>query len=369
MIDFSRIKAMALKEYLHIIRDKFTIALGLFLPVFFILFFGFIIELNYDNLSLFVIDNSSQKQSRQLVNSFSSSRYFNPVYINEADALIYLEENRTAAIMIIDKDFSKNISLAKSADIQILIDASDNAKAALISSYIPAIVKKAQSVLYPQNNSFQYDIRTRFLFNPQIDSKWFIVPGLIVIIVGLLSILLTSLTIAKEWERGSMELLLSTHIQPIEIVLGKIFPYFILSAFGAFLVFVAARLVFAVPFTGSIICFFISCCIYIIACLAFGILISAITRQQQLAMMISMAAGMLPSILLSGFIFPIENMPLIFRAATYILPQRWFMIICRASFLKEAGFSDLILPLFMICAFCLLMIFAASKKFKKDLEI
>ena len=367
-IDFSRVKSMALKEYKHIIRDKFTVIAGFGFPVFVVIVFGFMINLNYENIDLYVKDESMTKQSRMFVDSFSHNGYFNVKYVTEANPVKYLENNETAAVMVINSDFGKKVSALMPARVQMLLDGSDNIKAALAAGYLTGILNSANENLYPGLSDKPLNIETRFLFNPELRSRWFIVPGLIVVIIGLLAILLTSLTIAREWEKGSMELLLSARIRPVEIILGKIVPYFVLNIIAVITVFFIAAIVFAVPFTGSIIAFFAACCVYIIACLAWGILISAVTRQQQLAMMIAMVVGLLPSVLLSGFIFSIENMPLFFRYFTCILPQRWFMEICRGVFLRGAGFSDLAVPFAMICFFCVIMIVLASKKFKTDVE-
>ncbi|MDR3049807.1 MAG: ABC transporter permease [Elusimicrobiota bacterium] len=366
-LDLSRVKAMALKECKHIIRDKFTVIMGFCLPIALILFFGFVIELNYDNINILIKDDSNSGQSREFVEKLKAGGYFNPVYFFGSDILEPINKNQSAAAAIIDKDFGKNIKNLKPAKIQILLDGSDGQKAGLSISYISGILEQITKDLYGGKSA--YEIRTRFLFNPQLNGKWFTISGLMVVIIGLLSILMTALTISKEWEKGSMELLLSTRIKPIEIVLGKIAPYIFLSFIGALLVFITARTIFGIPFNGNILLFWIMCFIYIVSCLSLGILISVIARQQQLSMMISMVIGLMPSMLLSGFIFPIENMPLFFRILTFILPQRWFMEICRGVFLRGAGFTDLFLPLFMLCLFCFLMIIAACKKFKTDIEI
>jgi len=358
---------MLLKEYKHIIRDKFTVIVGLGLPAALVIFFGFIIELNYNNIGLFVKDDSKTRESREFVEAFYSSGYFNVKYIDSADTYEYIRSNATSAVMVIPYGFGKNAAQRKQSNVQIVIDGSDNAKTGLILSYLGGIVNLAADRIYNEQ-TLPAEIRTRFLFNPELNSKWFVVPGLIVVIIGLMSILLTSLTIAKEWEKGSMELLLSTHISPFEIVIGKLSPYFILSLAGAVSVFIIARTVFGVPFTGNIFIFWIACCIYIISCLSWGVLISAVTRQQQLAMMAAMVTGLLPSMLLSGFIFPVENMPLFFKIVTFVLPQRWFMEVCRGTFLRGAEFVDLLLPLAMLCLFCAFVITLAGKKFKTDVE-
>ncbi|MCL2485221.1 MAG: ABC transporter permease [Endomicrobia bacterium] len=360
-----KIKAVALKEYRHIMRDKFTLAMGFGLPLLLIIFFGFIIELNYNKIPIFVKDDSRSAQSRAFVQKLSAGDLFIPVYVSGDDPVKYFERNETAVIINIDRDFGKSVSYpeyGKQAQIQIMLDASDPSKAGLVLSYIPSII----------SNSYQadqkYEIKTRYLFNGELNSKYLIIPGLIVVIIGLISILLSSLAIAKEWEKGSMELLLSTGISPAEIILGKIFPYMLMSLIGTVVVFAAAKIIFAVPFTGSFIFFFISCCVFITASLGLGIFISVIAKQQLLAMLIAMPVGLLPSMLLSGFIFPIENMPLFFRGLTAILPQRWFMEICRGTFLRSAGFTDLMIPFLALSAFCVFIIVIASKQFKTDLE-
>jgi len=362
---FKKIKAVALKEYRHIMRDKFTLSMGFGLPLFLLIFFGFIIELNYDKIPVFVKDANPSAQSRAFVQKLSAGGLFKPHYVFDQDPVKYFERNETAVFINIDKDFGKFISYqqeGKRPQIQILLDGSDNSKAGLVLSYIPSIMSNA----YPAKQ--KYEIKTRFIFNGELNSRYFVIPGLIVIIIGLISILLSSLTIAKEWERGSMELLLSTGISPSEIILGKIFPYMVMSLIAAIAIFIASKIVFAVPFTGSFVFFFVSCCVFIAACLGLGIFISVIAKQQQIAMLMSMITGLLPSMLLSGFIFPIENMPLFFRVITAVLPQRWFMEICRGTFLREAGFTDLTVPFLALCGFCVFIIILASKKFKTDLD-
>jgi ABC-2 type transport system permease protein len=365
-IDLSRVKAMVLKEYRHILRDKFTVIISFGMPIVMILFFGFIIELNYDNIKILIKDESHTKQSRQFVEKLKAGKYFNPIYSENDNPIKLIDNNAVVAAITIDKDFEKNISDEITANIQIIADGADISKAGLTFSYIQGILEQYSYEM--TNRSPAYEIRTRFLFNPQLNSKWFITPGLIVIIIGILSILLPALTIAKEWEKGSMELLLSTHIKPIEIILGKLTPYIALNFLSAFLVFAVSRIAFGIPFNGNILLFCLVCSIFIAACLSLGILISVITKRQQLAVMVSMVIGLMPSLLLSGFIFPVENMPLFFRVLTFILPQRWFMEISRAMFLKGSHLIDLGMPIFMLCILCFLTILLASTKLKTDIE-
>jgi ABC-2 type transport system permease protein len=186
--------------------------------------------------------------------------------------------------------------------------------------------------------------------------------------MSILSILLTALTVAREWENGSMELLLSTPVRPIEIIVGKLAPYGVLGITAVTFVYVVARTVFGVPFAGNLAVFGLGCLLFLVSYLAQGLLISVVTRKQVIAMQFSMMSGMLPSNLLSGFIFPIESMPLFFQYFTMLLPARWFMRIARDTFLKGSSLLDLAGSFLALSLFCALMILMATRRFKRDLE-
>jgi len=206
------------------------------------------------------------------------------------------------------------------------------------------------------------------LFNPEQNSQWYIVPGLSVVILAILSILLTSLTIAREWETGSMELLLSTPARPSEIILGKLLPYIALGLIALTFIYLAARLVFGVPFNGSYAAFITGSLLFIATYLSMGLLISVVAKNQQLAMQMSIISGYMPSILLSGFIYSITNMDGIWQILTALLPARWYMDICRACYLKGASFGDLIVPFAALIILFLILFTAATKRFKGTLE-
>jgi ABC-2 type transport system permease protein len=213
-----------------------------------------------------------------------------------------------------------------------------------------------------------FQLRTRFLFNPELNSRWFVVPGLTVVVMAILSILLTALTVAREWESGSMELLLSTPLTPLEIIVGKLAPYAVLCILAVTMVFLIARFAFGVPFVGNLGVFAAGCGLFLATYLAQGVLISVVTRNQQVAMQLSMLSGFLPSQLLSGFIFPVASMPLFFRYFTMIFPARWFMYVARDTFLKGSGFPDLAGPFLAMGAICFWMIRQGTRKFKRNLE-
>ncbi|MGB2579598.1 ABC-2 type transport system permease protein [Elusimicrobium simillimum] len=373
----TRVRSIAIKEFRHIVRDPFTLAVALALPIIFVGFFGFIIDLDYKHMRINVRDNDMSMESRRFLYIFSASGYFDvtPVHTPlEADQS--LERNIFPGLMIIEKDFGKRIKMAdpdRPAKVQLMIDGSDNGKAGIMIQYVNGIVQEAAKVFAdksapPQQGLSADLVRTRFLFNPELNSHWFVVPALSTIIIGLLAILLTALTVAKEWENGSMELLLSTPVNPMEIVVGKLAPYFVLSFFNILLVFAIAVLVFKIPFVGSFLLYLIACTIYILGSLALGILISIATRSQQAAIQFAFAIGLLPAFVFSGFIFPIENMPVFFRAFTFIFPQRWFLQASRSLFLSVDSFNALAMPFLCLIIFSTLMVFMSVKRFKTDVE-
>lgn len=371
-LEFSikRAIAIAKKEQFHILRDPFTLTMATILPVLLVLIFGLAIEFNVSDIGLTVHDSDRTLASRKLTEVFLSSQYFKikPTRGSMIDAVSDLDSEQSKASLIIEPKFEHNLQSVNNTKAQFLLDGADNSTAGVILGYLGGIQQAASLKLTGIKVKPPIELKTRFLFNPELSSPWFIVPGLAVVIIAILSILLTALTVAREWENGSMELLLSTPVKPLEIIIGKLIPYTVIGLAGVLLVVLVAILGFGLPFAGNIFLFGIGSLIFLIACLGQGMLISVIIRTQQLSMQIAMVTGLLPSLLLSGFIFPHENMPLFFQRFTSILPSKWFMIISRGIFLKGATLTDLKLPFISLLILCSILIIAATKKFKKDLE-
>lgn len=366
---FRHIFSIAGKEAKHIRRDPFTLAVALLLPMLFVAFFGFVINLDYHNIPLLVRDNDQSRSSRELLMQAAAAGYFDATAVHSpAETEKTLQKNSMKGLLIIPPGFHDTLTRGEVARAQLLVDGSDNALASLMNMYMQGISAAAQRALVNPDENAHDVIRTRYLFNPELNSRWFIVPALSTVIIGFLAIILTALTVAREWENGSMELLLSTPARPFEIVLGKLLPYFALSFFDALLVFALALIVFRIPFAGSFPLYWLACTFYIIGALALGLLISVLTRQQQAAIQFGFAIGLLPSFMFSGFIFPIENMPLFFRCFTGLFPQRWFLSLSRSLFLTEAGLNDLIGPLAALFIFMVVMVGLAVKNFKTDVE-
>ncbi|MFA6435115.1 MAG: ABC transporter permease [Elusimicrobiales bacterium] len=409
--DLHRVYAVARKEVMHILRDPFTLALALGLPVMLVAFFGYAMDFEVRDIKLAVSDRDNGPAARRLKEIFTASGYFRLVEPGPVGPVEMLDSNRVSAALFIAPDFSKKIKGGGFAEAQFVLDGSDNSKAAAIIGYLPGIQRAAQLRLAGRAHGNQsssgadpepsklslsaadpdpvelllseadrdpakllssgadrVSVETRLLYNPELNSRWFIVPGLAAIIIGLLAILLTALTVAREWENGSMELLLSTPVRPLEIIAGKLAPYGALVLAGVCFVYLVSRLVFGVPFAGSHLLYLAACLLFVTAALSQGLLISVLTRQQQVAMQFSMISGLLPSMLLSGFIFPVESMPGFFQYLTMLLPPRWFMAAARGITLKGADLGELAVPFLALGFLSAVMLALAIKNFKTDLE-
>ena len=364
-----RTLAIAKKEVFHIMRDPFTLGAALGLPVFMVVMFGVAIEFNVKNIALAVSDSDQSQSSRRLLETFGSSRYF---IVNEtaspALAIQDLTSEKARAALIIPPDFEKNLLAGRVASAQVLLDGSDSSTVGPVLGYIGSIQTLASKHIGDFDPPKPYELRTRYLFNPELNSRWFVIPGLNVMVMGILSILLTSLTIAREYENGSMELLLSTPVRPIEIIVGKLAPYGVLGLMAVTFIYLIARIVFGVPFVGNLVVFALGAVLFLVAYLGQGLLISVTTRKQQIAMQLAMMTGMLPTQLLSGFVFPIESMPRLMQFVTMILPARWFMQISRDTFLKGSDLVDLWAPFLGLTLFCIFVITLGTRRFKRDLE-
>lgn len=364
-----RVTAIAKKEFRHVRRDPFTLVMAFILPFIIVLIFGYAIEFNLSEIPTAFVDFDKKPSSRQLIESFSSSGYFKAIHASSpTEALRLLEAERAKAVVIIPANFEKDLKSGRQGQVQVLMDAADNSSVSSISGYLGDVQKRAQGKILEAQVLNPLQLKTRFLFNGELRTPWFIVPGLVVVVMAILSILLTSLTIAREWETGSMELLLSTPVRPVEIILGKLIPYGIMGLGSVAMVYLLARVLFGVPFEGSHLVFALGCMLFLVTALTQGMIISIVTRKQVLAMQLAMMMGLLPSILLSGFIFPIESMPVFFRFATMIIPARWFMIIARNSFLQTVGISGLATSFVALLALTCVLMLIGSKKLRKDLE-
>ena len=366
-----RAAALARKEARHIVRDPYTLGMNIVLPLMMLLLFGFAISFDPHDLKVAVLDQDHSQASRTMVEAMDGSGFFKVLPSSghpEAD----VASEKVHATLVIPAGFERSIGRGEAPRMQLLLDGSDDASATVVQGYLGGVVNAAWMRLRREKGLPEplapITFTPRFLFNPELNSHWFIVPGLLVVILGLLCVLMTALTVAREWEQGSMEMLLSTPIKPRDIILGKVAPYVGLGLLDVGIVYVAARLVFHVPFEGSYLVLLLGSLLFLMVALAQGLLISVVARNQQVAFQMSMMTGMLPTMLLSGFIFPIANMPLFFQALTAVLPPRWYMTIVRGCFLNGASLFQLALPFGVLGLMAFLLTALAIRRFKTDLE-
>ena len=364
-----RVEAVTRKEVWHIWRDPFTLGMALVLPLILVVIFGIAIDFDVHNARLAVQDQSQSAASRELIRIFANSGTFRvePV-ATDGPLESLLRDEHAKAVLAIPPEFARVRVTDPQFDVQLLLDGADNTTAGSILSTIAGVQEAANRRLVPDWSPPRAALAVRLLFNPELRTPWFIVPGLAVVVVAIVSILLTALTVAREWENGSMELLLSTPVRPIELIIGKLAPYTAIGLLAVVFIYIAARLGFGVPFRGSHWVLLAGAFLFLSAYLAQGLLISVLTRKQQLSMQFAIVSGLLPSVLLSGFVFPIESMPHIFHYLTFVFPARWFMIISRDLFLKGTNLPDLLAPFAALIVLNAIMLTVAVRRFKRDVE-
>jgi ABC-2 type transport system permease protein len=364
-----RVEAVTRKEIWHIWRDPFTLGMALVLPMILVVIFGIAIDFDVQHAPLAVQDHSQSAASREFIRIFANSGTFR-VEPTSTDGPLegLLRDERAKAVLAIPPQFARDLVIAPRVDAQFLLDGADNTTAGSILTTLTGVQQAANLRLVPGWTPPPATLAIRLLFNPELKTPWFIVPGLAVVVVAIVSILLTALTVAREWENGSMELLLSTPVRPIELIIGKLAPYTIIGLLAVLFIYIVARLGFGVPFRGSHLVLLAGAFLFLSAYLAQGLLISVLTRKQQLSMQFAIVSGLLPSVLLSGFVFPIESMPTPFHYLTMIFPARWFMIISRDLFLKGTNLPDLIGPFSALLLINTFMLSVAVRRFKRDVE-
>lgn len=367
----NRLKSVFVKEFMHIVRDPFTLLFSMGLPLLVVIILGNCIEFNLREISAVVVDHDKSTDSRKLIESFGSSNYFK-IYYKDSPERAYedIVQEKAKTEMVIPPKFGEKIRTEKSITVQILLDGADNSCVSAIMNYLGTIsTSSALKIIgHPTEDMFPLKIKERYLFNPELNSKWFAIPGLTAVIIAIVAILLTSLTICREWEQGSMELLISTPVQSSELILGKIMPYAILSSIGFMIVYFCARTLFNVPMIGSHALLFSATLLFIINYLGIGLLISVTTKIQQVAVQKAMIIGLLPTSMLSGFIFPISYMPDVLQWITVIFPARWYVEIARNEFLQGSSLSDLIIPFSVLVIQSICIVTTAIFKFKRSLD-
>lgn len=366
-----KIRFIALKEFHHILRDPRSLAIAIAMPILMTFLYGYAINLDIENIVFAVADFDQTSESRSLTERFYQSTYFSmpEIPVDSDDPEKLLRGSAAAAVMIIRPGFAEAVKNREPFSLGIVVDGSDNNLSAAVQYYSDVIVSQYMRDQLPAGFVIpSVNISTKILYNPDLKSANFFVPGLVAIILMMISALLTSITIAREKETGTLEQLLTAPVTPAEILTGKIAPYIILALLDGVLVLVAAELLFGIPFAGSELLLLGFGLIYVSSALSVGILISSLVKTQQLAMMVALTSTMLPSVMLSGLIFAVRNMPWPLQALAHIVPAKYFVTIIRGIMLKGAGLQILVVQgLFLVLLMVILMTVAA-KKFKTRTE-
>lgn len=367
-----RARAIFSKEFKHIWRDPFTLIMALMLPLAIVLILGNSIEFNIKSINMAYFDADKTSASRKLVETFGSSNYFRPYDIDNPDDIFGdIVAGRARVGLVVPPNFERDMVGANGTKVQVLVDGTETSTMSSVVNYLNTINQNAYFKIMdvPMNTSAQnLQFKVRYLFNPELNSRWFAVPGLSAVIIALVAIMLTTLTVCREWERGSMEMLLSTPATRLDIIVGKVAPYAILSFAGFILVFIIARVVFGVPFIGGYWQLILGTWLFILGYLAIGLLISVSTKKQEVAIQYAAIIGLLPTVILSGFVFPIEYMSRGYQYVSALFPARFYMDITRDQFLKGSLFFD-IWWLYAVLAFQALVILVFCVfRFKRSLE-
>lgn len=374
-MNLKRIRAVAWKELLQIKRDPRSLGLALAIPMFLLLIFGFGLSLDIDHVRTVVWnqDGSSQITTNFLLN-FRNSKYFRIIKYtdNYHDIQRMIDSGEAMLALVIPKHFSRYLNSNQAAPLQLIIDGSDANTATIARGYVKTVVSNynidlttstlAELGLKPTKG---IDARSRVWFNMGLTSTWFIVPGVIAMIVMIISALLTSICVAREWERGTMEQLISTPVKAPELIIGKFIPYFIIGFFDLVVGVLMAKFLFGVPFRGSYVLLFALSTLFLTGALSQGIWISVVARTQLMASQLATLTTMLPTVLLSGFIYPIFNMPKFIQPITYLVPARYYIVVLRELFLKAGTLNTMWDEAVLLFLFACLMLVLAIKGFHK----
>ena len=374
-MSFRRTKAIARKEMLHILRDPRSLFAALMQPLVMLLIFGWALSLDVDRIPTFIYDMSQTPESRELIRGFSGSKYFSiKQYVHEYHTIDAAINSRACLLaVVIPKDFAKYIGLKQPTSVQLLLDGSDSNTAAIAQGYAEGVVagysQQLQVPIQTQSGNVPATVSpdVRVWYNPDLLSGNFIVPGLVVVIVMIIAANLGSLTIAREWENGTMEQLLSTPARPVELAFGKLCAYFVVGAADMIIALVVGVFVFDVPMKGSLALLLISSGIFLFGALGLGIMVSAMFRSQLMAYQMGTLISFLPAFLLSGFIYPLTNMPRVIQVITRIVPARYFVTILKGIFLKGAGLRILWGELGFLALYGTIVFLLAVKKLNRKL--
>ena len=374
-----RLKAIAVKEILQVWRDPRSLMIALLLPFTQMFLFGYGVNLDLKHLPICTFDREGSQLSQDLFKHFEASQYFAVTRNANSyrDVIGAIDDGTCSFAVVVPPDFSERLNDTGAASVQAIIDATDDNTANIAYGYAAAVVEAysndvAISWLDRHGKALQQIqpmvVQSRVWFNEDLESRNFIIPGLVAMIMSLVGAQLTSLTIAREWERGTMELLISTPVQPNEVMFGKLAPYLLLGWIDAAFCLALAALWFGVPYRGTLFALFVTTSLFLIVVFSIGYLMSVVIRSQIGASQIALLATMLPTTLLSGYIFPIDQMPKAVQYITYVIYSRYYVSIVKDLFLKGSSIAEMWSPILFLLMYAVAVLALAARAFRKRLS-
>jgi len=372
---FQRIFAIAKKEFRQVARDKRTLGILILVPAFMIIMFGYALNFDVKHTSMGLYDEEKSSESRAFTQEFLHSEYFDFKYVlktkQEIDGLLGKEQCRI--VIVIPKDFSHHLKGDEAAPIQVIVDGANSNAATTAIGYVSAITQEYSTRIVLQSlmrggrsdMSMPIDYRPRVWYNPELRSAKFLVPGLIAFILMVTAVISTSLSVVRESEKNTIEQIIVSRARPIEFIVGKTIPFMIISFIATLVILIASYILFDVAVKGSLLLLLGITLIFLTGCLGLGLLISTVAETQQVAFILAVILTMLPTFLLSGFVFPIRNMPVVIQAITYLIPARYFLVVLRSIILKGVGLGAFYSDVLFLVAFAAIVLAVSAARMKK----
>jgi len=372
---FERIFAIAKKEFRQVARDKRTLGILILVPAFMIVMFGYALNFDVKHTSLALYDEEKSNESRAFTQQFLHSEYFDFKYVlntkEEIDGLLGREQCRI--VIVIPKDFSHHLKGDEATPIQVIVDGANSNAATTAIGYVSAITQDYSTKIVLQSLrrggrsdvSMPIDYRPRVWYNPELRSAKFLVPGLIAFILMVTAVISTSLSVVRESEKNTIEQIIVSQARPIEFIIGKTIPFMIISFVATMVILIVSFILFDVEVKGSLLLLLGITLIFLTGCLGLGLLISTVAETQQVAFILAVILTMLPTFLLSGFVFPIRNMPIVIQAITYLIPARYFLVVLRSIILKGVGLGAFYSDVLFLVAFAVIVIAVSAVRMKK----
>ncbi|MDP4265872.1 MAG: ABC transporter permease [Bacteroidota bacterium] len=356
------------KEFRHILRDRRTLLIVFAMPVVLVILFGFAITNDIKNAEIAILDNSNDNLSTGIINKLTSSGYFIKVKTLQSNNELQqvFRDGQIKLAVVFPEKFSESYTHNNKAQVQLIADASDLNTATILINYANSIILNyQQDISKSTSNKTLFDTTIKMLYNPEMKSVFMFVPGVLALIMLIVSAMMTAVTLAKEKEMGTFRVLTVSPLKPSTIIIGKVIPYLALSLINACIIIILSMFIFKMPIHGSLFLMFIVCIVFLLTAVSLGIMISSMVDTQQTAIIVSIIGLFLPTILLSGFIFPIDNMPFILQILCQIFPAKWFIEAIKNVMIKGTGIENVWLQILVLNLMTMVFITVSIKKFRQ----